>query len=314
MQVCVKLSNDGFFTNFNAALDWLAFGDEHNVRVGIDWSLSQAERDWDFSYGELGGGNLWESFFDPIPCTPEADLVVTQVWTPYLRGFRGYALYNNVGKTSFSETRRRLHDSLQRHVRLLPNITARINHFADSIPEAKITIGVHLRNPIDSKRPYCRPPPLSRYFDCIDRIVRELPSGTSWQIFAASDREGFIENLAQRYPKRVFSQPDISRALPDSAEIHRQGGRGRSLGLEVVSDCWLLSRCNYLVGVQSSVCLAACVINRQLQFVNAQTAPMRLAGRAEYEFKKLYCDLFEGPSPDLERATKLLKTISRTAM
>ena len=313
MQICVRLSNDGFFTNFNMALDWLAFGDEHGIDVGIDWSLSQTQSDWDFSYGDVGGGNLWNNFFEPVPCVRESDLIVSQPWTPNLGGFRGYALYNNVGKTSFAEARHRLHDSLRRHVRLLPDIIARINHFADSIPAAQVEIGVHLRNPIESTHLYCRPPPLSRYFDCIDQIVRELPSGTSWRIFAASDREGFIEALAQRYPERVFSQSDISRALADGAEIHRQGGRGRSLGLEVISDCWLLSSSNYLVGVQSGVCLAACAINTQFQFVNAQTFSVRLAGRAEYELKKLYCDLFEGPSPDRIRATNLLRAIGRKA-
>ena len=306
MQIRVKLSNDGFFTNFNTALDWLAFGDEHGIDVGIDWGLDPTQKDWDFSYGDVGRGNLWDSFFEPIPAAPDAELVVSQPWTPNLGGFRGYGLYNSAAKLALA--RHRLHDSLRRHVRLKPDITARINTFADNIPPAQIVIGAHLRNPIESTRLYCRPPPLARYFDCIDRIVRELPAGTSWRIFAASDRDGYIEALARRYPERVSSQSGISRALADGAEIHRQGGRGRSLGLDVISDCWLLSRCNYLVGVQSSVCLAASAINPQLQFVNAQTFPVRLGGRIEYELKKLYCGLFEGPSLDRERATRLLKT------
>ncbi len=87
MPIRVRLSNDGFFTNFNTALDWLAFGDEHGVGVGIDWSLDRSQSDWDFSYGEVGK-NLWDSFFEPIPAALDADLVVSQPWTPTLGGFR----------------------------------------------------------------------------------------------------------------------------------------------------------------------------------------------------------------------------------
>jgi hypothetical protein len=311
MQIRVKLSNDGFFTNFNTALDWLAFGDEHGVHVGIDWTLDRSQQDWDFSYGEVGGGNLWDSFFEPIPCAAETDLVVSRPWTPNLGGFRGYGLYNNVRK--LAQARQRLHNSLQRHIRLKSDINARIDAFAGSLPPAQVVIGVHLRNPVESTRLYCRPPPPTRYFNCIDRIVRQLPPGTSWRIFAASDREGYIETLARRYPGRVSSQSGISRALADSGEIHRQGARGRSLGLDVISDCWLLSRCSYLIGVQSSVCLAASAINPQFQFVNAQTFSVRLGGRIEYQVKKLYCDLFEGPSADRQRATRLLKTMGGKA-
>ncbi|MBV9549260.1 MAG: hypothetical protein JO256_06250 [Alphaproteobacteria bacterium] len=298
MQICTKLTNDGFFTNFISALDWLAVGDEYGIDTSVDWSLAQEQANWDFSYGDVGAGNLWNLFFEPVGLLSKEVLIVRQPWTDNLRGFRAFGLYNDLEGGSFQRQRLRLNHALCRHVRLLPDIAARINSFAKSGAEGGVSIGVHLRNPVASQKLYCRPPALSRYIARVEQLVDRLPAKTPWGIFAAGDRQDFIDELADRFPGKVRSQLGVSRALPGGGEIHRRGERARSLGVEVITDCWLLSRCDFLLGVQSSVCLAACVINPAIQFVNVQTWPVRTAGRLEYELKRLYCAIFEASSPE----------------
>jgi len=304
MSICVKLSNNGFFTNFNQVVDWLAFGNTYEIPVGVDWHMNAAQEVWDFNYGIPGDGNIWNSFFLPLPCPANPDLVVTRVWTEVLSGFRGYALYN--GLADFERIRNCLHDSFRRHVHLVPDIAARIERFAHQNFSDRAVIGVHLRNPRGSRGIYGYIPPLESYLRHIDQVVSTLPNGNDWRIFAASDTDALIDELNGHYPGRIVSQEGITRAsVGSSAEIHISEAPCRTLGVEVISDCWLLARCAHLVGVQSAVCTAALFINPHLQFSNVQTPARIAAGRVEYELKKVYCGLFESIHPQVLQAREL---------
>jgi hypothetical protein len=305
MSISVRLSNNGFFTNFNTVLDWLAFGDEHGLEVGVDWRHDRTDGGWDFHYGE-GRDNRWEAFFAPLPPPPGA-LPVDINWTPTLGGFRSYRLYRALETGGGGETLRRLNAAARRHVRLLPHLQRRIDDLARQF-EGCTMIGAHLRNPLGSRGCYSFIPQIDVFLREIERTVRAIGPHRDWKIFAASDREGLIEAVAERYPGRVLRQPDVLRAGPDAAaEIHAAPHSSHDRGAEVIVDGWLLSRCAHLVGVQSAVGLAACVLNPELRFHCVRTAWSRRLAPLEYGVKAAWCAAFEPPSPQLAAARRMIR-------
>lgn len=307
MSICVKLNHNGFFTNFNAVLDWLAFGDEHGLAVGVDWRHDGADAGWDFHYG-AGSDNRWDAFFEPLPSAPRDAIAVDVNWTPTLGGFRSYRLYRKLEGGREPAELPRLRAALRRHVRLLPHLQRRIEDMARGF-DGYAMIGVHLRNPLGSRGAYSYIPKTEVFLREIDRAVREIGSTRDWRIFAASDRDGLIEEVAERYPGRVLSQSGVLRAARrSSVEIHASAVGAHDQGADVIADCWLLSRCERLIGVQSAVVLAACVLNPDVRFRCVRTGWSRCLAPLEYGVKAAWCAAFEAPPPQLAAVRRMIES------
>ncbi|MCP4316808.1 MAG: hypothetical protein GY789_12545 [Hyphomicrobiales bacterium] len=89
----------------------------------------------------------------------------------------------------------------------------------------------------------------------------------SCKIFAASDQEQFIDRLKRRYGDRVLSYEAIrTRGKRNPFEL--EDGKGYRKGEDVLIDCLLLSKCDYLLKCTSAVGEFAMYFNPDLECID----------------------------------------------
>ena len=92
--------------------------------------------------------------------------------------------------------------------------------------------------------------PLDAYFEAIQKAF-DHPDVTSDKIFLATDGEQTIETFMKRMPGQIIASPAV-RHVQGEGHQHKIAS-GYQMGVEVIQDVDLLSRCAYLVHGNSNM-------------------------------------------------------------
>jgi len=245
----IKATNDGFFSNFRNTLYTFYDCEQKGLLPYIEWDSG-----WYFDPKK--GPNAWEYYFDQIASLkPNQERIL-------VKHDRSW------DKQSF--TRDRAHNLIKKYIRVKPHIQGKINLFweANSSPNV---LGVHLRL---TDKFHCtkygepasgRPVDINAYIKHIKIYLTKHPEA---KIFLATDSIDSIELLTQEFGDKLFYRKDVIRSTGDkSVHIGMEGDRYQK-GEDVLIDCLLLSKCNFLFKGISNVAVCALFFNNELEHFN----------------------------------------------
>lgn len=252
----------GFFANFFFALSHIAYAKEKGWIPVVDM------QNYRTLYSEKqpidGITNAWDYFFSQPVDTRAAyrsrrfvlsnGRTLQQRWKPFQDTPSAVIFDNNM--MSY------LSVLAKEYTQIRPTLLAEFSHYASISFQGKKILGIHYRG-TDKRIPppgHYSSPSSSNLLSSVRRLLGRCHPDA---IFLATDEKGIAETIAHVFaPIPVIStnafrmQSNSRNGLHTSRAIPRPLHRYR-LGVEVLQDAWLLSRCDFLIYGHSNVTNAA---------------------------------------------------------
>ncbi len=238
----------GFFSDFRATLSAVGELKKQGHKCNIHWS--------NYLFQSEAKENIWEVFFHQIDEIDEGAEVLDIRGNPLPREY---------------STRTTIHDTIQKYVRVKKNIQEEVDSFIEK-NFTKNTVGVHLRL---TDKAVCHikygepetgtPVELELYKNHIEEY---LNSNEDSSVFLATDSKVGLNFMKSAFGDRVHFIEDIIRSDGDESVHVDMGGNGIQKAKDVLMDCLLLSRCNYVIKGISNVALCALFFNKDLKSFN----------------------------------------------
>lgn len=262
---CLGWGGVGFFSNYLYALTHIAYAKDRGWIPVVDM------RNYRTLYSENhpvnGSRNDWNHYFlqpvDTQTAYASGRFILSDGWNRK----PDYHPIREMNETIdlIPERAARLRELTADYTRIRPDILAEFKAWASENFAGKCVLGVHWRGtdkiiPPPGHRPT---PPLSSLLDAIRATADELHPQL---IFLASDESGIREQLEEALPIPVVSAASFRLAAGDRRGVHLAVVRHARpnhrylLGLEVLRDAWLLSKCDGLVHGHSNVINAALLL------------------------------------------------------
>ena len=278
--ITINHCNAGFFAYVNFVINQLIYAERNNMHPVVFFGHWSGNGENPYFSAERGD-NMWDYYFEPVAGltysdlmkkvmdrndpTSEADLTTLssdEMW--HLHGYDPESAYvyphgsemvryEQVDQAEWYETQRaRARRIVERYIRVKPHIAQKVDQFVRTRFGDGNVIGLHMRG--TDKGSASLPRHLMRivkppeYFKYIDDYMR---ANGSANIFVATDQQQFLSQIRNRYRERVLSF-DSNRAtgLLNPFQIR---GDGYKKGEDVLIDCLLLSRTNFLLKCTSAV-------------------------------------------------------------
>jgi hypothetical protein len=257
----------GFFSLVLVALSYFAYSEKKGFKTTVHWGD-------ECLYCTKGNGsegeNIWNNFFQPLATPspihrfPDGDLESKSKGGDFpgdgvLVARRNPAMLLSPGRID-EYNRGFLAGIVRKHFTPIPGISAVVHSFASRYFAGHHVIGVHVRgNEHDGELGYfrLRRRPLQSYFDAVSR-AGDLGEA---RIFLATDQQDIVQAFRERYGQRLLLS--AARRVNRGESLHGAVG-GHDVGVDVLIECLLLSRCNHLVHGISNVSTAACYFNALL--------------------------------------------------
>ena len=201
--------------------------------------------------------NMWDYYFEPIVSNPATKKIY--------RYFFVTKAYKNHRVDQKQKYLTLFHSIFIDRIRIKKYIMEKVDQFYNRQLRGEKCLGVHYRGGADalkyiSANPYNIKYSLSGYLEKVDRLL----SNGFTKIFLATDDPKALEEFNSRYGDKVVSysthQNDIVRGIRHITAQDR-----KILGEEVLIDCLLLSRCDYLLHGASNIPVMAKFINPALR-------------------------------------------------
>lgn len=165
---------------------------------------------------------------------------------------------------------------VQKYIRVKPHVMSKVDNFFEREMKDQPVLGVQIRGTDKGFDPngrrYGFPDYLARivppeeYWPIADEFIASYPA---CKIFVATDQQQFVESFRERYPDRVLSYGD-TRSTTTQNSMHVKDGRNYKKGEDVLIDCLLLSRTDFLLWCQSNVGEVATYFNPDLPVIDVQ--------------------------------------------
>ena len=157
----------------------------------------------------------------------------------------------------------KIRQAIAEHLRILPQLECEFARFRDEKFAGRKVCGVHWRG-TDKRVPPPGHRPTPSIADVAKAVQEVCASDKPELIFLASDENGIREKIEERAGVPVVSadafrleQHGTGEGLHTARNCSARKHHRYLLGLEVLRDAWLLSRCNCLVHGHSNVTNAA---------------------------------------------------------
>ena len=283
----------GFFAYVNFALNQLIYAEQHSLSPVVYFGPQSG--DGPNAYFDAGvGDNMWDYYFEPVATLTYADierrlsdpddpltlddlttLSVEELWRiheaepesiyPYPHGIHSDKFKSDPGW--YSKQRARAHYIINKYVRIKPHILAKVDAFEREYFAGNRVLGIHMRG--TDKGSAKLSPELMRivkpreYFRHIDEYTDRHGY---CKIFVATEQQQFLHQITARYGDRVLSyQAMRTSGLRNPFQLD---GNGYRKGEDVLIDCLLLSRSDYLLKCTSAVGEFAMYFNPKLACVD----------------------------------------------
>ena len=300
--ITINHSNAGFFSYVNFVLNQLAYAERQNLRPVVYFGPRSGDGPNAYYEPEVGD-NMWDYYFEPVSdCTysdlarriadpddplSQTDLVwlnTGELWRlhgsepesvyPYPHGIY-FARFED-DPDWYLKQRARAHRLITKYVRIKPHVLVKVDAFQRDHFNGQRVVGVHMRG--TDKGTAKLPPALMRivrpeeYFPYIDEYTKKHGY---CKIFVATEQAQFLHRMKARYGERVLSNEAI-RTSGLRNPFHLEGN-GYRKGEDVLIDCLLLSRSDYMLKCTSAVGEFAMYFNPGLRCVDLNHAADRIS-------------------------------------
>ena len=286
--------NAGFFAYVTFAMNQLILC-EKSKQVPVVYFGQGPEHCRHPFYDPAYGENVWEYYFEPAaeysyddlqkmvrdPACPLTEDDITSLssdeslrlhlWEPDSVFNYPYGYYKDkyvFDEQWYEDQRRKAHHVIQRYIKVKPHIQEKVEEFCRDHFQDNHVLGVHIRG-TDKGTADCHPR-LSRivrpreYFPLIDRYTAKHGP---CRIFVATDQKQFVEEMRSRYGGRIISR-DVVRSDSIVNTFQKRERHGYAIGEEVLLDCLILSRCDFLLKCTSAVGEYAIYFNPKLRCID----------------------------------------------
>lgn len=137
---------------------------------------------------------------------------------------------------------------LEKYVFLKPELEEEIEDLVETMFKGHYVVGVHHRG--TDKKYETKLVPYAETLKVLEELIETLPqiSVDNLRIFVATDEQAFLNKLLALYPDKVIHN-DFVRST-NKFPLHYSNdkyGSNYQKGKEAIIDCFMLSRCNYLI-------------------------------------------------------------------
>ena len=260
-----RIGNSGFFSNFFYVLGHLVYAEKKHYIPLIDMENYKTLYNEDVLC--QGTNNAWEYYFNPkinISLSQAynskniilSDNYYLSQYVPSYVGFKESDIKpNDIEK---------LHNIFFKHFEIKPEIIAARDSFVKQNFDSA-TIGIHLRGTdMFNCKGHPQPADLEKFLSALDEILAE---NNLAKIFLCTDETYYVDFLKERYGDKIITR-DVYRAKGHAGNgIHLENKQNErefhkyNLGLEVLLDSLILSKCQYLIYGNSNVPLSSIVFN-----------------------------------------------------
>jgi hypothetical protein len=220
------------------------------------------------------GENMWDYFFEPVagytyediqsyisdpnhPLTESNLVYLDNDVLSYLHGGNPDGIYNyrygyyaeldENPNNWYHRQRQKAQALVKKYIHVKQELNEQLEQFANREFNGQHILGVHIRGTDKSQLDSIKPP--EKYFPHIDAYLQQHPDS---KIFLATDQSQFVTQMHMKYPGRIITQ-DVIRSESRTNSFQKQDDKGYQKGKEVLLDCLLLSRCQYLFKCASAV-------------------------------------------------------------
>jgi len=243
----------GFFSNFRTVLGLLHTCEIGGHKPSVRFELGEAcYRD----PVKMGHCNWWNYYFEPINQNPGSKKL-KKLTSDYKYEIR---------LTKVKIRRERGYKLIKRHIILREDIKQSINKFyAAHMTKCKV-IGIHVRGTdsylwLKKNR--------EKSFYNINKVIKQLKTTygkyDNCKIFVASDQHQYVQKIRKYFGSDKILITDSVRSRTRSNVHNDDKISGYQKGLGALTDCILLSKCDYLVLSRSNLSKVALYYNPKVQ-------------------------------------------------
>lgn len=273
-----------FFAQFVMVLQQIRFAELHRLIPVVN--LGQR---YNFYRDGESPTNVWECFFAPVAGVSASALEARDPCEiTFLEAKRQSRLflgegdepplhYDQNAKLWWKRQRTMGAALTAKYVRVNPDILRTVQAFRETEFGARKVLGVHLRGTdkntrhdgrsMDAPLAFRRIIGPDEYWPVVDCYLKRHPSAL---VFVATDQRQFLDAFIERYGDKVRFT-DSTRSSTQTA-VFRLDSAGVRRGAEVLLDCLLLSRCDYLIKCMSNVGEVALYFNPSMPVVDMMYA------------------------------------------
>jgi len=277
-------TNTGFFAYFMMALTQLKFAETHGLKPVVNFNEPHNH------FFEVGHSkNIWENYFEPVNELSADDL---NNFNAREITFIDHKYHDRPGNAAdppqtdelstkvWLEAHRAMKAALtKKYIRPRSFVLDLVDNFYTQYMSEQAVLGVHIRGTdkdVDQKgRRYVHQEELVRkigpdeYFPYVDKYLIVHPEA---RIFVATDQQQYLDSFKERYGDIVITN-SVTRTTGDQPIFRQKMGSKFQRGVEVMCDCLLLSRCDYLIKGWSNVSEAAICFNPSIPVIDVMYLP-----------------------------------------
>ncbi len=288
--ICTR-NNQGLFTNFLHTLHYLHKA-ERKSRIPIVYWFGGAYSTKKNRHRNIKGKNIWDYFFEPV-----SEYSAEKMFRKFPRNKYGqiksnddkYQVvfrYRDQGESwepkgiwdaekyppdvclnnPSREGRIFVHNIIKKHIRIRGFIQKRVDEFYNKEMKKHHVLGVHIRG-CNDLQPAQGHKIMTRYIKATSRYI---DNRSDVKIFVATDYAKSLTRMKKEFGDHIISDENVKRSQDGNPlqygsrpkKLHRPGGP--QVGEDVIVECLLLSKCNYMIRGFSNVPSCATYFNPDL--------------------------------------------------
>lgn len=252
----------GFFAEFLYVLIRLYFADERGFIPYVNWGR-------DFLYHETrtieGEDNAFLLYFKPVSKVENIDRVARLVESKREHIVSVQDELNTHGYAISEEYMTELSRMIKTYIHYNDSTEMYLEQSYQELLEGKKTLAVHFRGS-DYRRQYNNHPVFVSIEQEMEQVSRILQNKEYEYVFLATDEQEAIELYKHRFGDKVKFFEDVCRVSQGKESVAYSHSERENhhylLGLEVIRDQYMLTRCEGLVGGISNLTLTAQMMKR----------------------------------------------------
>ncbi len=267
----------GFWSVFMQTINHFAYCERTNKVPVVNWDSSFLYYDPTITYTQ----NAWEYYFEQpagqtlLPGSPAGNCA-------WIHEISDSLMYTN------RNIRHEVNRLFNKYVRIKPFVTKQVDEFYDATMRGYTIIGIHIRG--TDKKDECNPIDPRLLLSLAQELADKLGQQRI-RFFIATDEAATIELAQKMLASKVIFYNAIRSA--DELPVHYISRDKFKLGLDVLIDAALLSRCQYLIHAYSSVVQGAILLNPDIKNMMIM-AQMRQSWAIRCNFVKMLLDDAQG--------------------
>ncbi len=243
----------GFFSNFSQVISHIMLAESFDMIPVVDYQNFKTLYNTDEPVN--GSLNAWEYYFKTL-----SGYTLDEVYSS-----KRVFLADGWAPQLYPATPRKYRQFYNEHIHLQDNVKTRIDNYAGSIAAIK-TLGIHFRGKEMNFTPrHAFGPTIPQIFAATDALMEEFGFE---QIFLVTEELSYLDAFVRRYGNRVLYTDAFRTRTKNYFNINPRPQHRYLLGLEILTDAELLSKCQGLLGSSTGPMYYALAKSNSLEVVD----------------------------------------------